>query len=124
MKVHKTIMLVDDDRTSNFLNKKILNNLYSDIHIKDFLNSQEALDFLLESKMEPDLILLDINMPEIDGWEFIEELRKSNFHFNFPVIMLSSSIDEGDMDRAKSFKEIKGFITKPLRVDMFDKYLR
>lgn len=63
-------------------------------------------------------------MPEIDGWEFIEELRKSNFHFNFPVIMLSSSIDEGDMDRAKSFKEIKGFITKPLRVDMFDKYLR
>ncbi len=123
MKSSKTVMLVDDDRTSNFLNKKILHNIYSNVEILDFVGSEEALDYLFSinnTDKHIDLILLDINMPEIDGWEFIEEIRLRKLINFSSIIMLSSSIDESDMVKSKLYQEIKGFISKPLKMEVMD----
>lgn len=124
----ESIFLVDDDRTSNFLNKKILKNIYKNVDIIDFISSEEALGHLTSKQYmpgkEPDVVLLDINMPDIDGWEFIERLKTVNKAHYFKIIMLSSSIDENDMDKAKRYKEVKGFITKPLRVDVLERFLQ
>ncbi len=123
MKKSKIVMLVDDDKTSNFLNKKILNNIYSNVEIIDFVGSEEALQYLStinNTSTQIDLILLDINMPEIDGWEFIEEIRLRKLINFTSIIMLSSSIDESDMVKSKLYQEIKGFISKPLKMEIMD----
>lgn len=116
-------MLVDDDKTSNFLNKKILSKFFTDTHIYDFLVAEEAIFFLENSNTIMDLILLDINMPDINGWELIDIL-KENSKINIPpIVMLSSSVDEQDMQKSKSYDEVKGFITKPLKLENLEKYL-
>lgn len=115
-------MLVDDDRTSNFLNKKILNNVFPETEILDFISSEQALAYL-KSGNTVDIVLLDINMPEIDGWQFIETTRAENINNYKSIVLLTSSIDESDMEKARTYKEIKGFISKPLKIDVFKKYL-
>lgn len=123
MNTINNLMLVDDDKTSNFLNKKILSKFFTDTHIYDFLVAEEAIFFLENSNTKIDLILLDINMPDINGWELIDIL-KENSKIDIPsIIMLSSSVDEQDMQKSKSYNEVKGFITKPLKLENLEKYL-
>ncbi len=118
-------MLVDDDRTSNFLNKKILKNLYPQYEIIDFLGAEEALLYLDTTKGQKiiDVILLDINMPELDGWDFLSEIKAKGYTNFKTIIMLSSSIDESDMEKAKTYSEVSGFITKPLNTEMFARFM-
>jgi len=125
MENKKLIMLVDDDRTSNFLNKKILKNLYPQYEIIDFLGAEEALLYLDTTKGQKiiDVILLDINMPELDGWDFLSEIKAKGYTNFKTIIMLSSSIDESDMEKAKTYSEVSGFITKPLNTEMFARFM-
>lgn len=82
---------------------------------------REGLDFLFEQAQTapddfPDVILLDINMPVLNGWEFLEELipQLDKFPNDLPVFMLSSTIDQADFDKAKTYSIVKGFYSKPL----------
>ena len=77
-------------------------------------NFTEALK-VIESAA-PDVILLDINMPVLNGWEFLEELipQLDKFPNDLPVFMLSSTIDQADFDKAKTYSIVKGFYSKPL----------
>ena len=86
-----------------------------------FPNGKEAYDNLkaiLENGDKlPDVILLDINMPIWDGWQFLDEFTKIPIKKTIQIYMVSSSIDPEDIEKAKSYKEVNRFIVKPLSID-------
>ncbi|WP_159023019.1 response regulator [Formosa sp. L2A11] len=106
------VFLVDDQPITNIVTKKLIevsglcNNVY------DFTNPKEALDCICEHK--PDLILLDLNMPKIDGWQFLEQL---NFRkHKSKIIILTSSTCDFDKEKAKSYFNVIDFYVKPLNL--------
>jgi len=103
------IVLVDDDPLVNMMHKMILSR-YKKTIIKAFDNPKIALEYIGIHK--PDLIFLDINMPEINGWEFLRRLETSSFRAK--VIILSSSIDPVDQNAAYTYECVKDYIIKPL----------
>ena len=127
MKKFNCILLVDDDFTSNFLSKMIIEGISIADHIHVAQNGQEALQFVLEhcfslQKTEdsncPDLILLDVNMPVMDGFGFLEEFSKLQRvrNRNISVVMLTSSDNQKDVQRAEHYN-VTGYLSKPLTED-------
>jgi CheY-like chemotaxis protein len=113
----KNVMVVDDDDDYNFLTEEIFQDIDLDCNLVFKLWAQEALDFLEESNGRfPDLILLDINMPIMNGWEFLAEYEKRDYHKTHPtiIVMISSSVYREDKEKAKSFAKVAEFIEKPI----------
>lgn len=104
------IFLVDDDKIQHMVNKVNLKKVLPECKIETFTEGLSALSKLDD---DPDLILLDINMPEMDGWGVLDEMRNRSRE-NIDVFMLTSSCDPEDEDHAKQYKNVKGFIMKPL----------
>lgn len=105
--------LVDDDLINNMNNERMLRKHFSDqLTVEVFPDGQPALDRLRSGGEMPSLIFLDINMPGLDGWQFLEAYEKDGF--DSAVVMLTSSIDPGDPDRSQSFPSVVDFISKPL----------
>lgn len=123
MKKINNVLLIDDDEIANYMNKLIIEevNISENIHMAQ--NGEEALNFIKEncaaSKLRkgtcPALIFLDINMPVMDGFEFLEALENlEDFDpENVPVIVLTSSSNINDVAKAKNYK-IYGYVPKPL----------
>lgn len=109
------VMLVDDDPMQNYLSTKIFNFYNPEIDIKEYTNAEFALSEIKKGSSLPDVIFLDINMPFMDGWGFLKQLEQHNLEF--PVIMLTSSIDPKDRQKAKEFNIVEAFITKPLQLN-------
>lgn len=107
------IILVDDDAMVNRMHQMILSKHVKDKTIIAFTDPKGALNDI--RKNIPDLIFLDINMPDIDGWKFLKIL--TDYAIKVDVIILSSSIDPNEIMRAKSFEAVKDFIIKPLTYD-------
>ena len=130
MKKLRKILLIDDDEHTNFLNKTIIRHAKFAEEVVSQVRAEEALDYIreqLENGDLPDLIFLDINMPLMDGWDFIKEYGDMTLNGNQPkVIMLTSSINPKDEQRAMEIEEITGFRSKPLShellEDIFDTY--
>ncbi len=107
------ILIIDDDPINNLICEKMLQIKGICSNSFSFTNASKALDFLAEIKGNTPLaILLDLNLPELDGWQFLERYKLLNI--NSPVFILTSSIDPRDKSRSESYKEVKGFFTKPL----------
>jgi response regulator RpfG family c-di-GMP phosphodiesterase len=114
------ICIIDDDDIYTFLLKKTLvkSNICS--NIKSFDNGLaglEGIKTMIENKETlPDLILLDINMPLFDGWEFLEEFKKLKHLILKPIsiYIVSSSISQADINKAKFNEEVIDFLTKPI----------
>lgn len=87
--------------------------------LADLESNFSNLDFL------PDVILLDLNMPVMDGWDFLEKFEKNNSNFkkDIRVFIVSSSVDEKDISRSQTFPSVKGFISKPLNPEIIKKTL-
>lgn len=114
------ILLVDDDDVTNFLSKEMLRLYVGAPKIDIALNGQEAIDYLLERAGDPNdlphLILLDINMPIMDGWEFLAEfdrIKKPGFE-KINIVMFTSSVYYEDIDRARTYASVKNIYSKPL----------
>jgi CheY-like chemotaxis protein len=116
----KSILLVDDDEVSNFLSDIIIRDTITIEEINTCMNGQEALDFLDRNLKTPsglpDVIFLDLNMPVMDGWDFLKEYRKMAGSLGRKplVFILSSSVYREDIEYSRKFEEVSGFLTKPL----------
>jgi CheY-like chemotaxis protein len=109
------IVLIDDDPINNLINKRLINKLKLSSKTIEFLEAEKALDCLKDMDAEKKiLILVDINMPVMNGWDFLDQYVELENSRNDRIIMLSSSIDFQDRQRSKQFPFVKGFIEKPL----------
>ena len=108
----KKVLLIDDDPINNYVNKRLILRLFSVAEIAEFLDAVSALEYLKTNT--PELIFLDINMPEMDGWQFLEEYR--NYPNRTKVVILTSSIDPSDRMRSEQFDFVEGFFVKPLNI--------
>ncbi|MES2679642.1 MAG: response regulator [Bacteroidota bacterium] len=113
----KCIMLIDDDEDDNFFHKREItdNDLADAVIVQD--SATKALEYL-KTKKNPlsDLIFLDINMPRMNGWEFLTEYNKLDKELQSKaiIIMLSTSENPSDVAKAKSWDFVADYITKPL----------
>ncbi|WP_298393948.1 response regulator [Flavobacterium sp.] len=127
MKKFNTIFIVDDDMVYHFIIKKLFSKCNLDVETKYFFNGLEALDEI-KNKIEtddcmPDLILLDINMPVYDGWQFLEEFRKikKKLAKDITVYLVSSSNDVTDFNRYKEYDEVVNkYFYKPMTQQDFE----
>lgn len=115
----KNVLLIDDDKICNFITETTLNKLGLAKSVHSALNGQEALDLLnsyfLGDVTIPDIIFLDLNMPIMDGFQFIEAFKKLDFpkKESILIVILTSSINPSDVKQAKRMG-INHYMTKPL----------
>lgn len=117
----KRFILVDDDPLTNLLAKKILEKNLGEVEVRDFLIPELALEYI-ETEFENKVLegkttlFLDINMPSLTGWEFLDKFEKFTdaIKNQFNIYMLSSSVDPTDMQRAKQNPLVIDFIEKPI----------
>lgn len=131
MKRIDKILLVDDDDVTNFLNQLVIERLGGAEHLEIALNGEEALDYLKEYYQQADLaslqkilIVLDLNMPVMDGFDFLEELENQS-HWNKTnrfIIVLTSSDNPADIERTKGYS-IYGYEKKPLTEEKLKKWI-
>ncbi|AKP49723.1 response regulator [Cyclobacterium amurskyense] len=110
-----TIVFVDDDKVQHMINKRVLQKMNLGVNMVFFVKPFEALEWL--GTNNADVILLDINMPEIDGWEFLKRMEAEGINGN--VKMLTASLDPGDVIKSEEFKQISGFLVKPLKEENY-----
>jgi len=108
-KKQQKVLLVDDDRfLLNMYSMKFKNSGYE---VFTAVGAEEAMNILVEQKIVPDIILLDIIMPTTDGLTLLEDIRKQNLAENATVIMLTNQSGESDIERAKTLG-VRGYIVK------------
>lgn len=128
MKLEKVIC-VDDDPIALLLSKLVLSKADFASQVITAANGEIAIQYLAQPEVieanknseHPLLILLDLNMPVMDGWEFLEQFSTSRYQQHYAtakVILLSSSIDPNDIERSKEFAMVSAFLPKPLTKEM------
>jgi len=126
MKKLDCILLIDDDVPTNFYNRKIIEQQNCTEHVEVCTSAEDGLEFL-KSKFkdglppQPELIFLDINMPGMDGWEFLDAYNAlpAPQKGKVMVVMLTTSVNPDDEKKALE-KGIKGFARKPLNAEMLE----
>ena len=118
------ILLIDDDEINNFISIKLIKKALSNAEISSCLNGKVAIEELTEMQKIspeklPDFILLDINMPIMNGWEFLDEYMRLNIDplGKSKIYIISSSVFSNDINKARSYPLVKSFISKPLSVE-------
>lgn len=127
--MNKSVAVVDDDRIYKFTAERALNCIEQIDKIWTFENGAEALKYLQHYRQEaqelPDIILLDIEMPIMDGWAFLEAYQQLEPHLpkSIKLYMVSSSVDPRDHARAAQIQQVLDFIIKPIDIETFQKVL-
>jgi len=111
------VMVVDDCEPDQFICKAMIECYDSSIVILQAYDGQEALEILASTEQKPDIIFLDINMPRMDGHEFLDIYEKKEASKASVVIMLTSSSQEKDKERSMAFQCVKSYLVKPLIID-------
>ena len=120
----KSILLIDDDYATNFLHKLIIRDAACAEHVEVAVNAEKALAFLqsnVENKLIPDIIFVDVNMPGMSGWQFLQEYEKLDPSLKSKVVIIMPSASmhpEEDVQRAAQYKDLTGCRSKPLTDEM------
>ncbi len=109
------VWIVDDDQVITYITQRLMKNADPTVKVTEFLSAKMALEKLRFDSAQPDILLLDINMPGITGWEFLDELRSMHRFVN--VYMYSSSIDPEDVKKARSYPMVRDFLSKPIDME-------
>jgi two-component SAPR family response regulator len=119
MKAVQRFIIVDDDLLNNTICRVAIKNALGEVNTKSFTEPEEGLAFIEREynyTTEPTILFLDINMPTLTGWEFLEQYDKfsEKIKNQISVFIVSSSVDQHDRNKAKSNQYVRGFLSKPL----------
>lgn len=106
------VVTIDDEEISIFILKKMIQSVPGNFEIFDFIRPEIAINEI--GAIQPDVIFLDINMPVMNGWKFLEAMQKNGQ--SFPVYILTSSTSELDRLQAKEYPAVKDFLNKPAQL--------
>ncbi|WP_432221179.1 response regulator [Flavobacterium sp. TMP13] len=127
--MYDTILCIDDDPIALLLCKKVITRFDFSKEIVTAQNGEEALQYFngikygtAANRKKPQLIFLDLNMPVMGGWEFLDHFIESDYNqFNtIPVVVLSSTIDPQDVEKSKEYPIIIDFLSKPITIDILN----
>ena len=125
MKAVNNLMIIDDDKLSNFITSKLVGHSKLAKNVKKYYSAKAALGYLQQNSNEnqgeyPDIILLDVSMYEMNGWEFLEQFEKldENYRSKITLFILSNSISDKDRKTAEQFTSINEYFYKPLTIPM------
>lgn len=112
-------IIIDDDPFNNLICKTIISKTVNGANVQTFVVPEEGYSFL-KTVVSQVVLFLDINMPTMTGWEFLEMFDKldNDVKSKVKVFILSSSVDERDIEKANTNKYVSGFISKPLKPDI------
>jgi len=126
----KSILLVDDDEASNFLHSIFINKLDLGVDVNAALNGQEALDFIMDKGVDklamPCMVMLDLRMPVVDGWKFMEmyeEQVPQELKDQMVIVLVTISDNVDDKAKANANPYIADFSQKPLSDSTFKKLI-
>lgn len=114
------ILLVDDDEIYLYIMQKLIKGVASDLIVSSFTDGEQAVEFINECTEEgialPEVIFLDINMPFLDGWGFLNEFKKikPKIQDKINIYLVSSSMRDADRKKAEEFQELTGYVVKPI----------
>jgi CheY-like chemotaxis protein len=114
------LLVIDDDDINIFIIKKIVEKTGYNVSMVAKANGLMAIEYLkttLDQENFPHLVLIDINMPVLNGWEFLDAYAELNINKRVDMYMLSSSVYENDIEKAKTYLKVRGFISKPLSIE-------
>lgn len=122
---NKTLWLVDDDEIFTLIGERLFKKNHNWRAVKVFTSAEEVLAEL-KSNHIPDVLITDLNMPVTSGWDLLNELskRSTDIQKNTCVLVLSSSIDPTDQQRAFDYPFVKGFYSKPLTLNLIDSIIK
>ena len=133
LKQTECVLLVDDEKINNYLNAQIIQKIRANVVVRCVLNGQEALEYIThsgkyagnQSHPHPKIIFLDINMPKMNGWEFLNEYSKLPVEIKNDIVitMLTASVNPDDKERACSYHEVSDYINKPVSINTFSTIL-
>ncbi|EKB49527.1 response regulator [Cecembia lonarensis] len=118
-KIINRIIFVDDDTIQHMINRKNLQRLKPEIELFFFENPFNALEWMEGN--DADLLILDVNMPEMSGWDFLDLLQKRGK--TIEVKMLTSSMDPSDIELSMNYSMVSGFLIKPLKNEIMAEIL-
>lgn len=123
----KPVFLIDDDRIFRRLTTRLIHHVAPEREVIEFQNGQEALNaFHAISPPYPVLILLDLNMPVLDGWQFLEASApiRESLGEHIPIFIVTSSIDPQDQQRAQAHPDVVTYLNKPLNASVIERLLK
>lgn len=123
----RKVICIDDDPITLMLCKKVMERVEFASEINTLQNGEEAIKLFednekIDTKNAPNIVFIDLNMPVMNGWEFLDEYLKREYQKKFKThfIVLSSTIDPKDVEKSKSYPMVVDFLSKPITKTMLE----
>lgn len=116
------VMIVDDDNIAVFIHTNVIRKSHFHNAPLSFINGKKAFDYILlhDASDQSYCILLDINMPEMNGWEFLDAISQQAIASQLFVVMVTSSVDAADKEKATTYKRVIRYLEKPITITALD----